>query len=1004
MFRRPRRTLAVMGSVSILATLGFCLGRPLARDAGRVERASLASRFLADLPSPTGLCVHVGVRDGSLAVGLAGEGKNLVHGLAASHEALDRARQTIEAAGLDGVVSVEPAAGSRLPYADNLVSVLVVDNLAGQLEQGFTAKEALRVLQPGGVAWLGQADGKGLTLKQLEDVIAAAAISAADVEIVEREGLWAKIRKARPDTMDVWTHSRRDATGNAVSKDKQVAVPTGVRWVAGPNWPTGDRKAAVPGVVASESRMVYLFESEPPPGSRKDIQNVLMARDPFNGLLLWRRPTSTRGKPPIVCVGSRVYTVIDSGEPLVALDADNGEVLRTYELAPKPEKVLYLDGRLIVNIEDGLGCLDAESGELLWKVEGSPKNFVAGDGRVFVHHDASRKGGPSAVASIDLKTGRELWRQPTSEWVKGVWSLVLYYDGVLVGAAAKGNYGVSAADGSRLWSHEYPLIGHGGNYTKIVALDGLVWVHAAAFEGEKRYAWEGLDPKSGKVAKRLAQPKDFSMKHRCSADVATERYFLCGSMDFADLETGEYKHFDAARNSCSVAGVLPANGLLYTFPHGCGCYPMLRGILGLSSDETPASADVLFEGERLVKGPAYGRPADEVKGADDWPMYRHDAERSGSTTAHGPETLKIAWAAEIDVNAPAAWTEEWDQREGGRLSAPVVASGLAFVAAADRHQLLALDARTGRPRWTFTAGGRIDCPPTLHQGLCLLGARDGWIYCLRASDGALAWRFRAAPDEKRIVAYGQLESPWPVVGGVLVHNGLAYFGVGRHAGSDGGIFVGALDPPTGKLLWAEQPEDYEGVPDVLTGSGATVQMAAWAFDAETGKDGPTKEKRLRGGRLGLLNDAWYERPLAMRRNLQLWTTEEVEGQIVAFNEQASASFRACTELSSRDGTMSGNAELSGKTKGGREWKVKLPLGVRMQAMALTPERLYVAGLFVAGKSEQASQPQVRAYALKDGKLLHEAGLDAPPVHDGLIVAGDRVYVATQGGRLVCLGE
>jgi hypothetical protein len=37
----------------------------------------------------------------------------------------------------------------------------------------------------------------------------------------------------------------------------------------------------------------------------------------------------------------------------------------------------------------------------------------------------------------------------------------------------------------------------------------------------------------------------------------------------------------------------------------------------------------------------------------------------------------------------------------------------------------------------------------------------------------LVWRYRAAPLERRIVVRGQLESPWPVAGGVIVVDGLA---------------------------------------------------------------------------------------------------------------------------------------------------------------------------------------------------------------------------------------
>jgi outer membrane protein assembly factor BamB len=269
----------------------------------------------------------------------------------------------------------------------------------------------------------------------------------------------------------------------------------------------------------------------------------------------------------------------------------------------------------------------------------------------------------------------------------------------------------------------------------------------------------------------------------------------------------------------------------------------------------------------------------------------------------------------------------------------------------------------------------------------------------------LAWRFQAAPDERRIVAYGQLESPWPVVGGVLVYDGLAYFAVGRHAGADGGIFVGALEPETGRLVWAERPNDYPGLPDVLNGDAGSVQMASWEFNAKSGKHGEADKTRIRGGRLGLLNDAWYDRPIAMRKNLQLWThDDDAEGQLLAFQENATCVFRACTEVAGSDGEMSGNASLSGETEGGRSWTVKMPLDVRLHALVLARERVYAAGLLRDEKSTERAAPVVRIYDLADGKVRGEATIEAPPVHDGMAVANGRLYVATQRGKLICLGE
>lgn len=57
----------------------------------------------------------------------------------------------------------------------------------------------------------------------------------------------------------------------------------------------------------------------------------------------------------------------------------------------------------------------------------------------------------------------------------------------------------------------------------------------------------------------------------------------------------------------------------------------------------------------------------------------------------------------------------------------------------------------------------------------------------RAVDGELAWRYRAAPIDRRTMAYEQLESLWPVHGSVLVHNSQVFAVAGRSNFLDGGL-------------------------------------------------------------------------------------------------------------------------------------------------------------------------------------------------------------------------
>ena len=130
----------------------------------------------------------------------------------------------------------------------------------------------------------------------------------------------------------------------------------------------------------------------------------------------------------------------------------------------------------------------------------------------------------------------------------------------------------------------------------------------------------------------------------------------------------------------------------------------------------------------------------------------------------------------------------------------MVAGGKVFVAAVDQHTLYAIDQKSGKIAWKCIVGGRIDSPPTFYKGMLLLGSADGYVYCLRASDGAMAWRFQAAPHDQRLMSYGQLESVWPVHGSVLIRDDVAYVIAGRSMFLDGGLTLYRLDPLTGEVL------------------------------------------------------------------------------------------------------------------------------------------------------------------------------------------------------------
>ena len=76
-----------------------------------------------------GLIVHIGCGDGQLTAALRANDRYIVHGLDTNSDAVAKARKYIHKLRLYGKVSVDQLESEGLPYADNLVNLLVVEEL-----------------------------------------------------------------------------------------------------------------------------------------------------------------------------------------------------------------------------------------------------------------------------------------------------------------------------------------------------------------------------------------------------------------------------------------------------------------------------------------------------------------------------------------------------------------------------------------------------------------------------------------------------------------------------------------------------------------------------------------------------------------------------------------------------------------------------------------------------------------------------------------------------------
>jgi len=1046
---------------------------------------STPAAALKDSGVKGGLVVHLGCGDGKATASLHANDSYLVHGLDTDAKNISAARRRIAEAKLSGKVTFDVLRSDSLPYIDNLVNLIVAEDL-GKIPPA----EAMRVLCPGGVLYLRKGDK------------------------------WTATVKPRPKEIDEWTHFLHSASGNAVSNDTVVAPPRHMQWLAEPIWSRNHHKlASISSIVTKDGRLFYIMDS----GTSANMSVIgkwsLVARDAFNGVRLWSKPMATWAHqghgfrngpvqlPRTLVVGPKcVYAPLKMSAAVSAVDAAGGQIVRTYEETAGAEELILIDGMLLVvsgaplaeqaGIDPSLRssfkfpnvktirAIRAETGKVLWAWSDEkagalmPLTLAAAGKRVFFESGKS-------VVCLDLADGKQIWssNQTTAPQKSGAgaknrkgrkskpqrrtgWSLaaLTVSNGVVLLADGGRMQAYSAEDGKALW-HSQAHIGLCRSPSEMFVIDSLVW--------QGPHFKEGRDIRTGKIKKSNTAAQDIwtaGHHHRCYRQKATPRYILTGyrGIEFFDLVREDHTRNNWIRGTCQY-GIMPANGLIYAPSHACGCFmeAKLRGFWATAPQRKPIQQP---PAPQLQKGPAYRKvsnPKSKIQNpkSDDWPTYRADALRTGSTTAKLPAALKNVWRTVI----------------GGRITPPVVAEGLVIVASTDTHRVIALDAGGGKQKWSYTAGGRVDSPPTIYNGLVLFGCADGWVYCLAASDGREVWRFRVAPHDIRTIALDQIESVWPVHGSVLVANGLAYAAAGRSSYLDGGIYMVALDPVTGKkvhesIVRTEHPKvrdrdkaaaetkiarkgfsqnatDYKtftdpdrsdafsmggAVTDVLVSDGTSIYMhttrlnrkcvrqstyGRHIFSTTALLDGAENHRSHIAVGTGDFSRtpvaySWianrangaYGSRLSVPYGLMLsydagtvWGVKRPGRQGGGYNLFAQLN----TPFSPNDKHLPDFRPANSKTTPPQKWSVRLPM--RPRAMVRAGDMIFLAGMSATPVSgdphatfEGRAGGMLRTASAVDGKALAHRKLTSPPVWDGLAAAGGRMYMVAMDGSVTCM--
>lgn len=979
-------------------------------------------------------------------------------------------RKRIQAAGCYGKVSVVSFDGRRLPYVGNLANLVIVGS-----DSQVSESELQRVAAPYGT------------------VIAAGK----------------KTIKPYPEAMDEWPQHYHGPDNNAVSQDTLVGPPRRVQWISDPRWSRSHLGLpSVTSVVSAHGRVFSiedLVSAEYPalPG-----KFALVARDAFNGIELWRHPfkewepvtrhiksTPIQLQRRLVALESKFFPLVictpGFDTPITVFDGMTGKTLLTYEGTENTQEfvfdndVLYvvagdpmnshgdvkeyqgfnetafplaLYGRETLRKPDpkcSIAAFDTNSNKPLWEVPSAKTSgyqagtlAVRGERVVFCTMDE--------IVCLDRRSGDELWRAPNEvvmvspkrvngpEAMTGIAPALVLTDDAVYIADVITLKAYSIKDGKHMWSGKaYP------NHFKpsdLFVAQGTIWSGTL----------EGYDPLTGDVRKTLTQQMTGPMVHdRCYRNRITENYYIdtkTGGSDFLDLASDTEFPNPWVRGTCGI-GATPCNGLLYAPPAACSCsnWVMINSFNALAPEPGLKSSDQSIDVKAeaiLEKGPAYGKVTAPKSAAKGWNTYRGDGGRSGVTKATAPATFKRQWTVKVST----------------RASAPTIAGGKLFVADIDAHAVRAFDADSGEALWSYTTGARIDSPPTIHNGLALFGSRDGWVYCLRASDGVLVWRFRGLPDDRWVCVYGQVESAWPVFGSVLVKDDVAYFAAGRNSFLDGGIWLFGLDPQSGRVLHERHmygPFGDDGFPiiandisggfglhgfknDVLMADGESLFIRQQGFKTDlTPIDPKTITKPHLIASAGFLEPVphhrtWMTIDTTIRYDTTMMKAGGPNGDILVkdgdrfyemrgyppgrttnFNPRSNGYTLYAGVLSKTPVTppaRAPKAKAGAKNRTARpakpvteRWSNGIPLTGK--AMALADESLFVAGtpvVFPEGDLHKAYEGRmggvIWAASTTTGEKIAETKLAAAPAWDAMAVADGRLYISLEDGSVVCLGS
>ena len=1063
-----------------------------------ISGLSAASTDAALLKKTTGVISYVGKPSGKLT---NFPKKTLVNILIKDKKSKRELSEKLINSNLAGKVSINTLYDAEhLPYPDNFVNLLIIAD-------GYKVpvSEALRVLVPGGIAKF--AKGKTIRKKHSSKVDDWPQwMHGADNVVVSKDKLVGPPRHLQWLQSPPWGRMHNDMeipapgtfvltkngrvfydvdTGHPEALDLAIKFQLYARdafnglllwqrplpdWYKDREYRRGNPPVVIQRRLACYKDLLFLTESDEGP-----VQKI----DAATGKTLAVFP-GTENAMEVVVAGNALYVVKwkKKGTKVIGYNERKGYASKFYPSDTPKDKLPKQNLKVLKeqSVDTSLMKIDIASGRTLWEKEGDdvskifPQSLSAVGGFVYFKmpellvclkaSDGSvswkTKIGCPKKDYVKITTVQKVWGTPWSAWfrvlypnpwyvnVQFVGKCIVYKDLVLTTTYNK-LYAVSKNDGKILWTCK----SWEGFFLPpdIIPIDDTVYVGSDLGNG----GFYPVDIKTGKMNSEIKISKGGMVHHRCYRRIATSDYLLSSK---AGIELHNIKDGTTSLNqwtrACCLAGFIPSYGLIYMTPHPCSCFTKVKmnGMLAYGADHGKPSDLGAPIKTQLEKGPAYGKKLKNKKiNPKDWCGYRHDIKRSGTTTAVVGAKLKQAWKISV----------------GGEPASIAAAGNSVYVSAKNKNILYCFDTETGKKKWAYMTGGRIDSAPTVEYGFVVFGSADGWLYCLDADTGKLVWRYHPAEVERLVGVFGQLESAWPIHGAVVVtannkfNDGrpVVYANAGRNSFLDKGIRLCGVDLQTGKLiakktLWG--PYDKDGNPisekqwqlngvknDILISDGDFVYIKDDAFDLNLKSVESKGKPHIIATGLSMLDPYRHHRSLwIIGKDTPYGPTMNYAGELLSVYGKKIYAFRAQNGQRNCGGRAFKKYGLGQfdiiQTKEDPAAMKKLPPWLQISiakaqqkwrtTLSLIADSMIFTGagskgdevLFMAGSVNPGNPAGLdkaldgkgdsflQARSASDGKLLAKYTLNAPPVFDGMAALPGKLFVPLKDGSILCFAK